>query len=373
VKTPAGDRWYQIYEFPVGSGQFVSYQFNDISQLGAATGQRNPAFSMRSETWFNQKVLAEAPAEQVIGLRGNFQRMMREVMVDAAAAAGVRDPSLAGRLASDPEMQRIMAQATIGDWTPEQIRAEQRNTNFWKKTLYPGIEAFYGRTADPERAWTDYNGNVSPALTALGYKKDADGSYNTQINKMLKSGIDAEVFLENAPVFMQAVQNKDFFNVLRQRSRAELGKDVKFGDWFSLLKGEAAPEIQQVAEGAVVAYQAQQAGVGIGENMLQRLIQERDLSEAEARNVFSEVNQAILALGESGLRRGGLSRDDIISSMADITSAGGRSPVEIRNLVAKLARENDLMDEEKLNFYVGFTPSGSPFRPGLTALAPEGA
>jgi hypothetical protein len=59
--------------------------------------------------------------------------------------------------------------------------------------------------------------------------------------------------------------------------------------------------------------------------------------------------------------------------MADITSAGGRSPVEIRNLVAKLARENDLMDEEKLNFYVGFTPSGSPFRPGLTALAPEGA
>jgi hypothetical protein len=216
-------------------------------------------------------------------------------------------------------------------------------------------------------------GDVSPALTALGYKKDADGTYNTQIRKMLGNGIDAEVFLENAPVFMQAVQNRDFFNVLRQRSQAELGKDIKFGDWFSLLKGEAAPEIQQVAEGAVVAYQAQQAGVGIGENMLQRLIQERDLSEAEARNVFSEVNQAILALGESGLRRGGLSRDDIISSMADIKSAGGRSPIEVRNLVAKLALEDELFDEEKLSFYVGFTPSGTPFRPGLTALAPEGA
>jgi hypothetical protein len=299
--------------------------------------------------------------------------MMREVMVDAAAAAGVRDPSLAGRLASDPEMQRIMAQATIGDWTPEQIRAEQRNSNFWKKTLYPGIETFYGRTADPERAWADYNGNVSPALTALGYQKDADGSYNTQINKMLKSGIDAEVFLENAPVFMQAALNRGFFDVLNQRSQAELGKTITFGDWFNLLKGEGAPEIQQVAEGAVVAYQAQQAGVGIGENMLQRLIAERDLSEAEARNVFSEVNQAVLALGEIGLSRGGLTRDEILSAAAGIAPESGRSIEEVRLQVAKLARENDLMDEEKLNFYTGFTPSGTPFRPGLTALAPEGA
>jgi hypothetical protein len=371
--SAADDRWYQLYEFPVGSGQFLAFQYNNIAQVGAATGQRNPAYTARSQTWFNQKVLGEAPAEQVIGLRGNFQGMMREIMVDAAAAAGVRDPSLAGRLASDPEMQRIMAQATIGDWTPEQIRAEQRNTNFWKNTLYPGIEAFYGRTADPERAWANYTGNVTPALVALGYKQGADGTYNTQINKMLKSGIDAGVFLENAPVFMQAVQSREFFNVLRQRSQAELGKDLKFGDWFSLLKGEAAPEIRQVAEGAVVAFQAQQAGVGIAEATLQRIIAERDLGEAEARNVFSEVNQAVLALGEIGLSRGGLTRDDIISSMADITSVGGRSPVEVRNLVAKLARENDLMDEEKLNFYVGFTPSGSPFRPGLTALAPEGA
>jgi hypothetical protein len=41
--------------------------------------------------------------------------------------------------------------------------------------------------------------------------------------------------------------------------------------------------------------------------------------------------------------------------------------------VAKIAQENDLFDEEKVNFYLGFSPSGTPTRPGLAALRPEGA
>jgi hypothetical protein len=41
--------------------------------------------------------------------------------------------------------------------------------------------------------------------------------------------------------------------------------------------------------------------------------------------------------------------------------------------VAKIVRENDLFDDEKISFYVGFTPAGTPVRPGLQPLAPEGA
>jgi hypothetical protein len=81
----------------------------------------------------------------------------------------------------------------------------------------------------------------------------------------------------------------------------------------------------------------------------------------------------MLALGATGLKRGGLTRDDIISSMAGVASGSGRSVDEVRLQIAKLARENDLFDEEKLSFFIGFDPLGRPNRPGLQSLAPEGA
>lgn len=375
VKVKGGDgtvRYYQVYEFPPGSKQFVSYQFNSKAQAQAALGSDFTA-TTHSETWFDRYVLAEGQAEEVVGLGGSFRGFMDQVMNDAARAAGARDPSLIGRIASSPEMQNIMAQAVVGDWTPEQILAEQRKTKFWNDTLYPGIKNFYGRTGEPEKAWANYVDNVAPALTALGYKKDSDGSYNTNIKKMLDRGIDAQVFLENAPVFAQAAQNKAFFDVYRARAKRELGKDVTFKDWFSVVKGEAAPDLQKVAEGATIAYQAKQADFTLGENLLQRLISQRDLGEAEARNVFSEVNQAVLALGERGLQRGGLSRDDIVSAAAGINPASNMSIDEVKLRVAKIAQENDLFDEEKIGFYTGFDASGRPNKPGLLSVAPEGA
>ena len=375
ARQPDGTyRWYQVYQLPPGSGQHVAYQFNDVQQVEAALGPM-PGFADWTPSQFTQNTQngSVAAAEEVIGMGGDWNTFSQEVMQQAAARAGVTDPTLIGKMWSDPQMQQIAGKAIIGSWSPEQILAEQRKTAFWTDTLYPGIQAFYGRTTEPERAWNNYTADVGPALTALGYQKDASGSYNAQIKTMLDGGIDAQVFLENVPIFQQAVQNLGFFEVLRQRSQAELGKDLAFGDWFSLLKGEAAPEIQQVAEGAVVAYQAQQAKVGLDEGMLQRLINERDLSEAEARNLFSEVNQAVLALGEPGLVRGNLTRDDVISGMAGIKSVTGLSPDDVKLRVAKIARENDLFDEDKLQFYVGYDTAGRPNRPGLASLAPEGA
>jgi hypothetical protein len=365
-------RWFQIYQMPPGTDNWVGYQFDNIAQLRAAVGD-NIRFVDKDPAWVDRKVHATGAAEEIIGMAGNWNVFSKEIMDDAARKAGVRDPSMVGKMMSDPEMQRIMANAIIGEWSPEQLLAEQRKTKFWTQTLYPGIKNFYGSTTEPERAWSNYVSNVTPALTALGYSKDAAGTYNTQIQKMLDSKIDDQIFLENVPIFQQAAQNSQFFDVYKQRAAVELGKDVTFGDWFSVLKGEASPELMKVAEGATVAYQAQQADFGLDESMLQRLIAERDLSEQEARNVFSEVNQAVLALGDFGLQRGGLSRDDVLSAAAAISPSSGMSVDEVKLKVAKLAQENDLFDEEKLQFYVGFDAMGRPTRPGLASLSPEGA
>lgn len=375
IQVRSGDgttRFYQVYEFPPGSGSWVSYQFSSAAQAVAALGN-NFNRATYTEERYNQLALAEGQAEEIVGLSGSFGGFAEQIMNDAARAAGNRDPGLVGRMASNPEMKRIMAQAIAGDWTPEQILAEQRRTNFWKTVLYPGIDKFYGKTTEPEKAWNNYVGNVTPALVELGYVRDADGTFNSSIKRMLDSGLDDQTFLQNAPIFAQATQNRAFFDVLRARTQRELGKDLTFRDWFGLLKGESAPEIAKVAEGAVLAYQAKQSDTAVSEGMLQRLIAERDLSEAEARNLFSEVNQAVLALGETGLRRGALTRDDVLSAAAGINPSSGLSTDEVRLKVAKLARENALFDDEKINFYVGFSPQGTPTRPGLNVLAPEGA
>lgn len=378
LEVPVGDntqanRFYAVYEFPAGSRQFVAYQFNDLEQVKATFGVDRPNFLVRRESWFNQSVLAEGAAEEVIGREGSWARFTRDLMFDAAAAAGARDPTQAGRLASNPEMQQIMAQAIAGDWTPQQVLAEQRKTDFWKNELYPGIENFYTRTDNPERAWKEYQANVRPALQALGYEPDASGTFNTQLKRMLDKKIDAGAFLQQVPTFIRATQNADFAATLNQWAEQDLGKSVDFNDWFDLMAGESSPELDAVAEKATLAFSAQQQGSNVSQRQIEDLAARSQLSEAEAVAAFSEFNRSVLALGESGLQRGGLTRDEVLSMAAGVDPQSGRSIDEVRLQVAKIARENDLFDEEKINFFVGFTPQGTPERPGLQALSPEGA
>ena len=371
VLTSAGDRYYQIYEFPLGSGQFISFQYDNFEQVEAVLGKA-PAHTIRNESWFNQNVLAEAAIGEVVGRGGSWQGYTEELMHDAAVAAGIRDPSLIGLIASDPEMQAIMALAVAGDWTPAQILAEQRNTNFWKNVLYPGIEAFYGKTSNPETAWIQYTASVTGALRQLGYTPDADGTFNSQIKDMLDKGIDAQTFLGQVPTFLLATQNSEFAAILNEWTQRDLGIEVGFQEWFDLLAGNSSIEIEQVAENARLAWVAQNQGTDLSNEEIAALALRTDLTAQEAAAAFSEVNLAMLALGPSGLARGGLTRDDIVSMAAGIAPQSGNID-EVRLKVAKLARENDLFDNEKINFFVGFDPLGRPNRPGLQALSPEGA
>lgn len=367
-----GSRYYQIYEFPPGSGSYISYQYNDKKQLEAAIGTEYDITS-RSTSWYEQNVAAEGAAEEVVGLGGTWAGITSEMMREAAQAAGINDPSLVGRIASNKEMQQIMVQALAGDWTPEQVLAAQRQTSFWQNTLYPGISRFYGQTQDPERAYMTYVDNVEGALKALGYREDADGGYLQQVKRMLDAGIDDEIFLSQVPTFIQAKQNAKFAGVLNQWAQNELGRSVEFNDWFDLLSGESQPDLERLAERARLAYQGQEAGAGITDAQVKKLSNRTDLTDAEAAQLFSDFNRSILGLGERGLERGGLTRDEVLSAAAGIDPESGRNVEEVRLAVAKLAREEGLFDDDKIQLYTGFTGRGTPTKPGLASLAPEAA
>lgn len=367
-----GDEFYQAYEFPPGSGNFMVFQYDNRDQVIETFGDI-PAYEERSLKWLNEHGIVQADANEVIGETVDFHRFTATLMQDAAMAAGIRDPSLIGRIASDPEMQQIMAQAIAGDYTPQQVLAEQRKTDFWKNVLYPGIERFYSMSDNPESDYREYMAAVEPALEALGYERGADGTYKNQIKRMLDNEIDASTFLGQVPTYIRATQNAEFAAVLDRWADQELGRNVDFNDWFDLLAGASVPELESIAEKAMLAYEAQTRGANISDDQIEQLAARTQLTQAQAVAALSGFNEAVLALGDEGLSRYGLSRDAVLSASAGITDAEGRSPDELRLLVAKTARELDLFDEEKINFYVGFDTQGRPVRPGLTALTPERA
>ena len=373
VTTDDGtQRWYQIYEFPAGSGQFVAYQFNNREQVEQMLGT-DFEFSARTGSWFDQNIVSEGNILDIANVPGTWQGFLDEIIKDEALLAGINDPTLIGRIAADPEMQNIMVLATIGDWSDTQILAEQRNTSFWKDVLYPGIENLYDRTANPEQAWVDYRANLAPALRQLGYEVDADGTYNSKIEEMLDGQIDSQTFLSQVPTFIQAQQNVEFANTLDKWAERDLGRTIDFNDWFDLVAGEGLPELEAVAEKAQLAWQAQNAQVGVTDFQVEDIAGRTQLTQAEMVRTFSEMSRALLALGDQHLARGDLTRDDLLSAFAGADPASGKSIEGVRQKVAKLARENDLFDEEKLQFFTGFTAAGTPEKPGLKSLAPEGA
>ena len=186
-------------------------------------------------------------------------------------------------------------------------------------------------------------------------------------------GIDAETFLAQVPTFLLATQNEEFMEILKEWAKQGDITDFGFQDWFDVMEGKSSPEIEAIVEKARLAWVAQNQGTALTNEEIVALAERTQFSLAEAAAAFSSINQAMLALGPKGLERGGLTRDDILSTMAGVAPGSGRSIDEVRLLIAKLARENDLFDNEKINFFVGFDPLGRPNRPGLQVLTPEGA
>lgn len=366
------DIYYMTYEFPPGSGKWVAYEFNDPKQVIATLGKL-PDVTSVDQNWWNRNVIAEGKAEEVIGVPGNWKAYTQEMMRDAALAAGVNDPGLAGQIANNKEMQQIMVLAMMGDWTPEQIKAEQRKTKFWQDTLYPGIKNLYGLTTEPEKAYADYLAQAEPALEALGYPRGSAGGYKAAVKKMLDKKIDISVFMSQVPVFIRAVQNAEFAGVLNQWAERDLGREIGFTDWFNLMAGESQPDLDALAEKATLEWVAQNQGTQLSQAEVEGLAGRTQMSAEEAQQAMSEFNTSVLALGDEALNRYGLTRDEVLSASAGVVAASGRSVDEVKQLVAKTAREQSLADDDKINFYVGFTPMGTPTRPGLQALAPEGA
>jgi hypothetical protein len=307
-----------------------------------------------------------------VGVEGSYGVYFDDVMTEAGLEAGIRNPGKVGEYLSQPEIQRIIAMGEAGDWSQERIQAELRLTNYYQNELYPGIKAFLDEgIGNPEAAWRNYHNSVEASLDALGYTRDSDGSYRTVIGEMLGKGIRDDEFTTNAQVFIRAEQSPEFADVLNQWVQNDTGSDLTFDQWFDVLAGTSDAELDAIVEKATLQFQAEQTSLLLDPSQISRIASLTQFSEAQIAAGFSQAEQQLLALGQQGLTRYGLSEEALVNAGFGLETEGFGSAAEVGRLATKTIRELGIADDPKAQFFQGFSQEGKPVRTGLLAGAPE--
>jgi len=382
-RADQADLWFMAFESPAGSGNFHLYQFESLDQLKAQLGDdfaTSGTFTVRQESedfLQDSTVNILGQASELAGLEGNYNGLIQDTIFEVALDAGIRDPGILGQFLNDPEIQLILAQGTIGSFSDARIQADIRNTDFYQNTLYPGISKFLQEgVSNPEAVWKQYTANVSESLRVLGVQPDADGSFRQTIGSMLSSGISDTEFTTFAPVFIRAAQSPEYADALNLWVQRDLGREITFEDVFNVLNDTSDVELASAVESANIQFQAERAGVDIDRSLISVLTSTTDFTEAQIAANFTTSEQRMLALGDSGLKRAGLTQQALIMSAFGNTGLiDGKevSAAEVTQRASKFALELGLEDDPKAQLFVGFTPEGTPTRPGLAALSPEGA
>lgn len=384
--TRAGQDDLYAMTYSIGGVNHV-YTFDSFDAAKAVLGS-DPitsgqyGFQTKTEEWLDGPdtwLLGDAAAFS--GQSGTYQLYFDDVMKEAALEAGVRNPGLVGEYLSQPAIQRIMAEGEAGNWSDERIQAELRNTDYYQNTLYPGILTFLNSgSSNPENDWRRYTDSVESSLDALGYERDANGTYRTQIGEMLEGGIRADTFVAFTPTFVRAEQSQDFADVLNQWTENDLGKSITFEDWFDVLEGTAGTDLGAVVEKATIQFAAERSNTTLDQSTIARLSELTNFTEAQMATAFSSSEQALLTVGAQNLERFGLSETALVNSAfgvetigADPLSSSGAAltSVEVQRRARKAATELGLEDDRKAQLFVGFSSDGRPQRGGLAALAPE--
>jgi len=379
VQNPGGQEDYYIvqYQYPPNSGNSFYYRFDSLEQLEKAIGPNLGGGSIPVGPAIKESELATwvdgGNASEITDVSGSFEGYINDTIRESAILAGLGDPTLLGRALEDPDILLILAKTAEGDWSVAQVKAAMRQTSFYKDTLYPGIERFYNQTDNPEERYRAYVRNINTAAKKLGLAPGADGGYKALAGDLLNSGVSDVAFSNFVPTFQRAQTNVHFADALSKWTERYAGKPINnFSDWFDVLAGNSPAEISQIARAAGIQYLADNAGFNVDDVQLRALAEGSPLGENQFAEVFSRTTRELLSLGERGLRRGGITAQDVLNADAGV-EIPGQNLAAIRAKVKKLAIEEGLIDDPSATFFTDFNAEGAPIKAGLQSSIAEGA
>jgi hypothetical protein len=215
-----------------------------------------------------------------------------------------------------------------------------------------------------------YKQNVTQVAKSLGLQADANGGYGSTVAALLDAGVTDTAFANFSTTYKQAQANVGFAGALSKWTERYTGTAIEsFEDYFDVLAGNAPAEVQEIAEAAGIQYMAENAGFEISDAQIQALGEQIDLSQEEAGALFSRTARDLLSLGESGLRRGNLTSQQVLDAEAGI----GGNVEEVKLRMSKLAREEGLSDDPTAAIFTDFNREGAPIKKGLQSTISEGA
>ena len=382
VKIVGGDqpeRWGMVYQF---GGQRFVFTFDSEAQVeqafGSDWGREVSSTTINFEDIMDRATTGEGgtymhagSAGQWIGVDGNFASMMDNAVYEAASTVGITDPTLLGQYVRNPDILKLVAQGAVMDWTGQRLQGEIRKTDFYKNTLYPGIEQFYGYSTNPGQEWRQYNDNLSSVLQLLGFERGKNGDYRETVGEFLRSGVDDESVVSFAPALVKAQQFEGFRPILNEWLERDGRPPIDGEGWIDLFAGTSEIELGDIAERAHLQYAAQQQGLSLAPEQVDILGSRTDLDDRQRGLLFGQVASQVTALGRTGLQQlqalgftegdGGL--DYLLHGAAGL-GYGGLSEVEINQRINQVstnlgAADDPLAYGSRQQRYRRFTQTGA--------------
>ena len=373
VDNPAGQEDYFIVKYTYQGNTFY-YRMGSAVDVERAIGPNMGGGSTPIGETIPEGQLGSwvdgGDSNEIQGVGGTFAGHMDDISREAGIAAGIDDPSLVGAALADPDIALIMAKAATGDWTKLQVKAALRGTDYYKDVLYPGIEHFYGSSQNPEAVYAQYKQNVEASLKSLGIAQDPQGGYASQLTSLLDKGVTDTAFATFAKIYQQAQSSVGFAGSLSKWTERFTGTSIgTFEDYYDVLAGNAPADILEIAEMAGLQFIADNAGFSISDQDIENIAEATNLTQEGAAQLFSNTARRLLALGERGLRKGGLSSTAILEAEAGF----GGSVESTKLLMNKLAQEEGISDDPTASIFTDFNREGAPIKKGLGANIAEGA
>ena len=369
------DFYVVSYEYPEGSGHEFFYRFQDLATLKASIGEGLTGVTIGAN--INEDALGQwtdgGDSNEILGITGSFVGFINDTIRIVSDKSGIGDPTRLTAALLDPGIQLVMAKAAEGGWNDAQVKAAMRNEPYYQDVVYPGIKNFYGMTDNPEAAYALYKQNVTHNLQALGIPKDADGSYDTQMTRLLDAGVSDVEFNKFTPTYLRATGNEVYRqNLNKWLEAAGVSTLTDFDSFYDVLAGTEPQDVAEVVELAGISFVAGNQGFDVGEDMIREIAARTDLDESEIARAFSESDRDLLALGPAGMRTLGITAQDVISTRAGFTR-GARSIEEMNLQISKAKKEQGIADDPTATIFTDFNREGAPVKKGLQSTISEGA
>ena len=344
----AEDSYGLLYDWPsIGGGvsdrKFL-YRFDSYQQAVQTLGEDFDYWSTISEGEIIESFqegdglyINAGSATEVIGQGGSWKQLVNNMLAQGLQGIGATDPTILGGLYQQSEVMDLIAQYVVGDLTPQWLVGEIRKTDYYTQVVYPGIDEFYGRSANPEQEWNTYYGNIEDVLRAYGFQPDPKRGFRDMVGELLGQGVDDSEVIGFQETWFRTRDAAPYLPILNEWLAEDGLPGLTLDTLFDTFAQTMPDELRSIAEKANIQYAVEQQGFSLSRTQISEFASRAALDAQGYERVANQVGSQLAALGPAGLDQTGYGVDHLLSAAAGLEH-GGVGAGDVRRRVQSVAR-----------------------------------